>query len=103
VCEARLELVIADLLIARSTGPAGAAGTDERHGDPIADVPASHELAFGRYHARQFMARYVRHANVGIVSHPAVPITSANAGRFDGDDHAVIGRSRVPPANSHQA
>jgi hypothetical protein len=32
------------------------------------------------------------------VTHPAVPITSANAGRFDGDNHAIIGRSRVADA-----
>src|SRR5690242_9160612 len=40
VREARLELVIAHLLIARAAGPARATGADKRYGDAIAHVPS---------------------------------------------------------------
>ena len=49
--EARLELVIAHLLVAGAARPAAPARTDERHGDPIADLPPGYELARGGYHA----------------------------------------------------
>lgn len=91
VSEAGLELVIANVLVARPAEPARAARADEGDGDSIANVPPGHEFAFGCNHARQFMSRHMWNANIGVVPHPTVPIASANAGRFDGDNHTVIG------------
>ena len=60
VGETGLELVIADLLVARAARPASAAGADEGHGDPVAHAPPGHECALGRNNARELMARHMR-------------------------------------------
>src|SRR6185503_5264614 len=90
MCEARLELMIADLLISRATRPAQAARAHERNGDAIADVAAGDELPFGRNHARKLMTRHVRHTNVRIVPHPPVPIAATKTGCLDSDNDTIL-------------
>src|SRR5262249_53588103 len=94
VCEAGLQLMIANLLIAAAARRACATCTHERHFDPIAHVPSSYEFAFGCTDARQLVARNMRYANVRVVSHPTVPIASAQSGRLDADDYAIVGWNR---------
>src|SRR6185295_2896750 len=92
VREARLELVIAHLLIPGPTGPASAACADEGHRDPVAHTPPSDLLACGNDFSGELMARNVGYANVCVVSHPAMPVATAKSGRFDGDDHSIVRR-----------
>jgi hypothetical protein len=95
MCEARLKLLIADLLIASAARPARAARADKRHRDPIVNVPPGHEFALRGYDSCELVAWHVWHPNIGIVSHPAVPITSAKTGRLHGYHHTVVGGNGV--------
>ena len=96
--EARLELVLADLVVAGGAFEAAAAAGDERHGDAVADLPARHPRCRrrrpcrpvrGPAHAAGVMSR--------IVPHPAVPVAAAKPGRLDLD------RRRLPARASGRA
>src|SRR5690348_2405290 len=95
VRETGLQLVIADLLISRAARPACAAGADEGYCDSITDLPTNDMFALGGDLAGKLVPRNVRHANIRVVPHPSVPITSAKTSSFDGDHHAVIGRHGI--------
>ena len=91
--EARLGLVLTDLLISCVTFRAGAAAADKGHRDPVADLPSGHVPANGRDVACQLVAGNVRQPDVRVVAHPAVPIAAADAGGLDLDDDAMgLGR-----------
>ncbi len=77
--EARLELLLADLLVAGAAFLTMTAARDKGHGDPIAHSEAFHIAADGGDGAGKFMARHVGKANVGIMAHPAVPVAAAEA------------------------
>jgi hypothetical protein len=54
-----LKLVIAHLLLTSLTLGAKTTGTNERHGYPITDVPASHLCAYSHNLTGQLMPWYV--------------------------------------------
>jgi len=95
VRETGLQLVIADLLISRAARPACAAGADEGYCDSITDLPTNDVFALGSDLAGKLVPRNVRHANIRVMPHPSVPITSAKTSRFDSDHHAIIGGHRI--------
>src|SRR6185312_3539845 len=76
-------------MIAGGTFEAAAAAADERHGDAVAGFPAGHLPAGGDHRAGQFVAGHMRQADVGIVSHPAMPVGAAEARRLDLDNDAL--------------
>jgi hypothetical protein len=49
-----------------------------------------HFVSHSLYDARQFMAGDMRKANIGVMSHPAVPVTSAKTGRFHSDNDPMV-------------
>ena len=93
--KSRLELVLADLVIARIAFEAMAAADCERHRDAIAGAPLR-DLASDRLdRSGEFMARHMRQPDVGVVPHPAVPVASAKSRCLHLDDHALRSRGRV--------
>jgi len=95
VCEARLGLSVADLLVAGGALFASPAGADERYRDPVAGPESGNVTPDGLDDPGKLVSRHVRQPDVGIVTHPAVPVTAADAGRLDLEYRAVIGRYRV--------
>lgn len=93
--EARLCLVLADLVIARITLEAAAAADGERHCDALAGLPACDLLARGDDDAGKFMARHVRQRDAFVMTHPAMPVAAAQTGRLDLDDDAIGCRLRI--------
>ncbi len=93
--KARLELMITNLMIAAVAFRAMAAARNERDRDPVADFPAFDILANRFDGAGKFMAGNVGQFHIGIMAHPAVPVASAQPGRPNLDDNAVIFRCRI--------
>jgi hypothetical protein len=89
VGEARLLLVIADLVLPSPAAGAVAAGTHERRGDALADVPAPYLRADLDDLASELVPRDVRQDDVRIVPRPGMPVAPAQAGCGDPDDGAV--------------
>jgi len=79
VSEAGLELMIADLLVARKAGLAMATARHEGHGHPLPQLPVAHALAQLDDGAHQLMAWHMGQADVRVVAHPAVPVAPADA------------------------
>ncbi len=93
--EARLKLVVADLLITGIALRTAAATAHEGQRYPVSCFP-SRDIRTDRFdNARELVPRDVWQSNIGIVSHPAVPVAAAKASSLDGDDHASGGRFRV--------
>ncbi len=93
--EARLELVVAHLLVARLALWAGAAPAHEGQRDALAHPPAGDLLAGGFHHAGQLVTGHVRQADVRVVAHPAVPVAAAQAGGLHAQDHSARAGRRV--------
>ena len=93
--EARLELIFADLVVAGDAFEAMAAAGNEGHGDAVALLPAGHAAADRGNPAGELVAGDVRQADVGIVSHPAVPVAAAEPSRLDLDYDAFRRGRRV--------
>ena len=93
--EARLRLVLADLMVAGVAFEAAAAADREGHGDAVAGLPAAHLLAGGDHDAGQFVAWDMRQRDAVIVAHPAMPVATAKARCLDLDDDAIRRRLRV--------
>src|SRR5690606_34442339 len=90
-----LELVFADLVIARGALGAAAAAAGEGDRDARRGPPPCHPAADGLDGARQLVAGHVRQPDLGVVTHPAVPLAAAQAGGLDRDPHALGGRGRI--------
>src|SRR6185437_16893814 len=105
---ARLELAVADLLIAARAFGTRSAGAHERNGHPVADLPPANQHSECSDATRQFVPCDVRERDTGIMALPAVPIAAADTGSLHLDHHAVgsrlrigeIGRAHVSPVTS---
>src|SRR5215207_1285303 len=95
VRETGLELRVAHLVVAGEARLAHTAGADERHDDPLADVPSADLRAYLDNRSGQLVAWHVRQGNVRIVTHPAVPVRPAQARRLDMDNDSVEGWLRI--------
>ncbi|MEY9198085.1 hypothetical protein ABIA16_003201 [Sinorhizobium fredii] len=93
--EARLELRLADLLVAGAAFAAAAAAGNEGHGHPVADLVVEDAAPGGGDRSGQFVAGHMRQADVRVVPHPAVPVAAAEPGRLDLDDDAVFAGRRI--------
>lgn len=91
MCETGLELTRANRLISRAAFRTMTTTGNERHGYPIPDVETSNILPDGSDAARQLMTRDMREADIGIMSHPSVPVAPADATRGYGDDNSLGG------------
>jgi hypothetical protein len=89
VCETRLKLIIANLLIPRCALRAGATAAYERHRHAIAAFPLSHVFANRRDNSGQFMTGHVWKLNIRVVSDPAVPVAATNTSSHNLDYNAV--------------
>lgn len=88
--KARLELMIADLLVARQAGNAMAAADYKGHGNPLAQLPVPDIFTDSHNGACQLMSRHMGKLYIGIVTLPAVPVTPANARGIDGKHDPVV-------------
>src|SRR5260221_3993989 len=77
--EARLHLVVANVLVARIALWTSAAARNEGHRDAVALLPQPHILAHLLDDARKLVARHMGKLDVAVVAHPAVPIAAADA------------------------
>ena len=94
--KARLELPVADLLIAAATLRARPARAHERQRDAVPRLPPGDVLSRLRDDPRQLVAGHVRQAgDIRVVPEPAVPIAPADAAGLDLDHHAVVVRHRI--------
>ena len=93
--EARLELRLADLLMAGMAFRASPAGRDEGHGHALARPKTLHVPPDRRHDPRKFMARHMGQADVRVVPHPAMPVAPAQPRRHHLDHDAVWRRRRV--------
>ena len=93
--EARLDLVLTDLLMARMAFRARPAAADEGHRDPVARLPSGHVLADGFDDPGQFVTWNMGQPDIRIVAHPAVPVAAADAGCLDPDNDAMGFRRRI--------
>jgi hypothetical protein len=94
--ETWLELVIADLVVARPALGARSASGHEGDSDAIASLPATDVPADLLDDSGQLVPRHVRQGrDVGIVTEPAMPIAAADPAGPDADHHAVVGRDRI--------
>jgi len=72
-----------------------AAAGNERHCHPVADLETHHAAAGGDDAPGKLVSRHMRQADIGIVSHPAVPVAAAEPACADRNDNAVLGRRRI--------
>ena len=85
----RLELVIANLVIARFALRTRTAPADERQCDPVARLPIFDVRTYIFDDAGEFVTGNVREADVGVMSHPAMPVAPAESRRlYSNDDSA---------------
>ena len=82
-----LELVITNLMIARSALRACSAPTNKRQRDPLSRFPLHDLRANGVNNSGKLVSRNMGKANVRIMTHPAVPIASAQPGCLYVDHH----------------
>jgi hypothetical protein len=95
VGEARLELVVADLLLAAPAGLAVSAAGHEGHGHPLAALPILNVLAYLDDGAGQLVPWHMRQFDVGVVPLPAVPVAAADACGVHLQDDAVFGDNGI--------
>jgi hypothetical protein len=81
--------MVTDLLIATLTLTTPPTAAHKWHGYPIPYFETAYVLSHLNDLARQFVPRHMGQDNVGIVSHPAMPVAEAEAGGFDSDDDTV--------------
>jgi hypothetical protein len=92
---ARLELAVADLLIAARAFGTRSAGAHERNGHPVADLPPVNQHSECGDATGQFVPCDVRERDTGIMALPGVPIAAADTGSLHLDHHAVGSRLRI--------
>jgi len=90
-----LKLGAADLLLTSSAFLAYSAARSERHRHAFAHAPPAHATSDSRDRSRKLMPRNMGKPNVGIMSHPTVPVTAAQSRCLHFDDHAGRRRLRV--------
>ncbi len=85
----------ANLLVASLAERANSASAYKGSGHAITPLPLG-DFAPHRFdHTRKFVAGNVGEHDVGIVTHPAMPVTAADPGRGNANDGAGGGRGRV--------
>jgi hypothetical protein len=87
-----LKLVVTNLLISRRALFARPASTDKRQRYTIADPPPGDVFSTRLDYAGDFMTGNMWQTNVPIVTHPAMPVTSTDAGGLDLQDGAIFRR-----------
>eukprot|EP01133_Synstelium_polycarpum_P028869 gene28868-biopygen24276 len=87
--------MFAHLMIAGVALETMAASADKRYGDPVADLPLGDMAAESLNRSGKFMAGHVRQLDIGVVTHPAMPVAAAQSRCFDLDDNARRGRDRI--------
>ena len=87
-----LKLIVADLLVSAMAARAGSASTNKGYGDPIAYFPIFNTLAHLADDPCKFMSWNMWKYDIGIMSHPSMPITSANPRGFHFKENALLGR-----------
>ena len=91
VREAGLKLMVAYLVVSRDTLGADAAAADKGERHSVAALPLGYVRSDVLNHSGQLVARDMRQRNIGIVPHPAVPVTAADPGSLSSDDDASPG------------
>src|SRR5579872_6541010 len=81
--------MVADVLIPGVTHRAVTTPGHERNCDAIAPLPLHDTRANCLHDSCKLVTRYMRESDVGIVSNPAVPVTSAQTCGHDFDHHAM--------------
>ena len=87
--ESRLELVVADLVIAGEAARALAAGAYEWHRHAVSGPPLGHARANRLDDPGELVAGDMRQRDVRVVPDPAVPVGATQPGRLDPDDRAI--------------
>lgn len=93
--EAGLEVVVADLLVARVALLASAASAAERCGHPVAHRPAGGARPGLGHHARQFVSGHMRQRDARVMAMPGEEVAAAQSGRPNLDHNAVAGRGWI--------
>ena len=93
--EARLKLVVTNLLVARATLGTVAATPNKWNGNPVTDLPPRNALTNRLDDAGQLVTGNVWQRYVRIVSLPAVPVTPANTTRHDPENDAAVDGYRI--------
>ena len=75
--ETGLKLVVTHLMIAGNALGAGATTAHKGHGYPLAYLPTFDVTADGLNHPGELMPWHMRQVDIGVVAHPAMPITAA--------------------------
>jgi|SRR5688572_16958281 len=88
--EAGLELAITHLLVAGHALRASTASADKRNGYPVAASKVADICADLLDDTCKFMARNVGQGDVGVVSHPSVPVAAADPAGLYSDDGALV-------------
>ncbi|CAI8705482.1 hypothetical protein EMIT0P176_110006 [Pseudomonas sp. IT-P176] len=99
--EARLELLVAHLLIAAVALCASTTPAYERHGHTVADLPSRDVFSHLGHDARELMTWYMRQFNVGVMTFPAMPVAAAYTCAKNLDNHTMPFRRRI--CHVHQA
>jgi hypothetical protein len=89
--EAGLELEVAHLLLATQAGGTTPAGADERHRDAVPELPPFDAGPDLRDDAGVLVARHVGQHHLRVMTHPGVPVASAEPGRRNLDDDTGLG------------
>ena len=90
-----LILIVADLVIAGNAFRAFAASANEGQRHSFPHAPPGYVFPDLDNNPRHLMARYMRQRDIRIVSHPAMPVAHAKAGRLDSQDNATFRRDWV--------
>ena len=85
----------ANLLVACPAERAISASAHKGSGHAITPLPLGDRAAHRFDHARKFVAGNVGECDVGIMTHPAMPVTAADPGRGNANDGAGGGRGWV--------
>ena len=81
-------MLFTDLVIAAGAFGTASTAADKGNRDAIASLPAYHLASHRGDSAGKLVTRHMRQHDIGIMSHPAMPVAAAQAGRLDLDDHA---------------
>jgi hypothetical protein len=92
-----LELVGADLFVPVPARLASATSSDEWHGDTISHCPVANASSDLDHRASELVPWNVGECDIRVVTHPAVPVASAQPGRFNPNDNSIGVRSRQGP------
>jgi hypothetical protein len=90
--KSRLILIVTDLLVATIATRTGAAGTHKWDRYPITNLPVFYPFAHLQDDSCKLMARHMRKLDIGIMTLPAMPVTTANSRCLYFEENAVFGR-----------